>query len=373
MKKSNQIIKKIIELNEKRIKFDAKNIDQKSKFPEYITKFLNKNDLYKLLGYHDKKKSLSAIDECLFYFECSKYCSTVRNYFLVTIGMVGSTIFKYGSTKQKNIYIDKIVNQNGVASLAITEKDSGSDINSIKSNYKFDGKEFILNGKKTWITLGGRANIFLILANGKNGLMLFLVEKSNSIKVKRLKNIISNRGSEISEISFKNLKIKKENVIGLSQSKSIDALNYALMNGRAIAGISAISMSTIALKEASRYSIDRKQFGKPICNFQQIQGIISKSTIKIEAAKSLCEKTFQLKRKNFSEKKYFCNASKLFSSKVVIEITSDLMQIYGANGTSLKYNIERYNREAQGFRYIEGTEQILNQMISNHVVLKNRF
>ena len=373
MKKSKQIIKKIIELNKNLIKFDAKYTDRRSKFPEYITKFLNRNDLFKLLGYHENKKSLSAVDETLFYFEASKYCSTIRNYFLVTIGMVGSAIFKFGTSKQKYIYINKIINQKGVASLAITEKESGSDINSIKSNYKFDGRKFILNGKKTWITLGGRANIFLILANGKDGLMLFLVEKNKSIKIKKMKNIISNKGSEISEVSFKNLKIEKDRVIGLSQSKSIDALNYALINGRAIAGISAVSMSTAALEEASKYALNRKQFGTPIYTFQQIQDIISKSAIKIDAARSLCEKTFGLKRKNFFENTYFCNSSKLFSSNTIVEVTSDLMQIFGANGTSLKHNIERYNREAQGFRYIEGTSQIISQIISNHIVLKNRF
>jgi len=372
MKKKDPILKRIVELNKSLIKSDAKYIDQKSIFPIHITKFLKKKDLFKLLGYHRNRNSLSPIDECSFYYEISKYCSSIRNYFLVSIGMVGSAIFKFGTSRQIKIYINKIINENGIASLAITEKDSGSDINSIKSSYKFDGKNYILNGKKTWITLGGKANIFLILANGSDGLMLFLAEKNKAISIKKLKNITSNRGSEISEISFKNLNVNKENVIGLSQLKSIEALNYALINGRAIAGISAASMSEAALEEASLYATNRKQFGKSICQYQQIQDIISTSAIKIDAALSLCEKTFYLKRKNFSKNKYYCNSSKLFSSKIIIEVTSDLMQVFGANSTSLKYNIERYNREAQGFRYIEGTSQIISQIISNQIILKNR-
>lgn len=371
--KINKIQKKIINLNNNKIISESKKTDKNSSFPEYITKILNKEDLQMLLGYHDNKKSMSALEECLFYYECSKYCSAVRNYFLVSIGMVGAAIFKFGSLEQKKNYIDKIVNKRGVASLAITERDSGSDISSIKSRYKIENDHYILNGKKTWITLGGRANIILILATGEKGLMLFFTEKNKFIKTKKIKNIISNRGSEISEISFKNLKISKKNIIGITPNKSLDALNYALMNGRAIAGISAVGMSSAALEEASNYSLNRVQFGKPICNFQQIQNIISNSTIKIAAAKSLSEKTFVMKRKNFSKNKNLCNFSKLYSSNTIIEITSELMQIYGANGTSSKFNIERYNREAQGFRYIEGTAQIISQLISNYIVLKNRF
>ena len=370
--KSNKVQNKLVYLNNKKIKFDAKSTDKNSKFPKYITNFLSRDDLKMLLGYHSKEKSMSAIEECLFYYECSKYCSAIRNYFLVSIGMVGSAIFKFGSSKQKKKYIDKIVNQNGVASLAITERESGSDINSIKSHYKIEHNHFILNGKKTWITLGGIADIILILATGKKGLILFYTEKNKSIKIKKIKNITSNRGSEISEISFKNLKISKDNVIGTTPARSINALNYALMNGRAIAGISAVSMSNTALEEASQYSLNRIQFGKPICSYQQIQNIISNSAIKIAAAKSLSEKTFLLKRKNFSKNKNFCNFSKLYSSNIIIEITSELMQVFGANGTNKKFNIERYNREAQGFRYIEGTAQIINQLISNYTVLNNR-
>jgi alkylation response protein AidB-like acyl-CoA dehydrogenase len=153
MRIMDPIIKKIIKLNKNLIKSEAKYVDQKLKFPIHITKFLKKKDLFKLLGYHCNKKSLSPIDECSFYYEISKYCSSIRNYFLVSIGMVGSAIFKFGTSRQIKIYINKIINENGVASLAITEKDSGSDINSIKSSYKFDGKNYILNGKKSWITL----------------------------------------------------------------------------------------------------------------------------------------------------------------------------------------------------------------------------
>lgn len=370
--KLNKVQKKIVNLNKTKIILGSKSTDKNSKFPEYITRFLDKDDLMMLLGYHNNKKSMSPLEECLFYYECSKYCSTVRNYFLVSIGMVGATIFKFGSLEQKKNYIYKIINKKGVASLAITEKESGSNINSIKSSYKIENDYYILNGKKTWITLGGRANIILILATGEKGLILFYTEKNKFIKTKKIKNIISNKGSEISEISFKNLKINKKNIIGITPNKSIEALNYALMNGRAIAGISAVGMSSAALEEASKYSLSRVQFGKPICSFQQIQNIISNSAIKIAAAKSLSEKTFIMKRKNYSKNKNLCNFSKLYSSNVIIEITSELMQIFGANGINTKFNIERYSREAQGFRFIEGTSQIISQLISNYIVLKNR-
>ena len=141
------------------------------------------------MGYHfNNKNTFSYNEEFNFYYYATKYCANIRNYFLVSLGMVGSTILKYGTIKQKKLILSHLEKKKFISSLLITEPTAGSNINEIKTNYIKKNGYYILNGKKTWITLGGISNIYLILANGKEGLILFLTEsKSKKLKKKNIK------------------------------------------------------------------------------------------------------------------------------------------------------------------------------------------
>jgi hypothetical protein len=365
------LVKRIKLLSESKIKYQASRYDKKKEFPKFITKFLKKKDLQYLLSYHSGYRSINAKLESDFYYNATKYCANIRNYFLVSIGMVGAGIYKYGTVKQKREYEDNIVNKNEIYALAITEKSAGSDINSIKTSYKFLNNKFTLNGEKTWITLGGVAKHFVILAKGDFGLLLFCAKKNQSIKISTLKNIISNKGSSIGKIKIKNLILNHSDILGDKKKiSSTNALEYILINGRAIASISAASMSEAALEEAIIYSKNRIQFGKRIFQFQQIQDIFTNASVDIETLKLLAEKSFFIKRKNYQEGKFICNSAKFFSSKVINNTTNELMKIFGANSNTENFNIERYNREAKAYMFIEGTSQILSQIISSHLMTK---
>lgn len=365
-----KFIEKIFKISESKIKEEAKIYDKKCIFPKYILNLLNENDLKFLLGYHSNFKSINYNDEAKFYYYVSKYCANIRNYFLVSIGMVGAGIFKFGTQKQKNEYIKNITKNQAIFSLAITEKNAGSDIESIRTTYEFKNNKFILNGTKTWITLGGKAKFFLLLANGEKGLILFFVKKNKSIKTKLLKGIISNKGSFISELKINNLILKKEDILGGDIKYTSDALEYILINGRSIASMAGAAMSEAALEEAINFSKERVQFGKRIFQYQQIQDILSNASVEIESLKLISNKSFETKRKNIYESKFYANSAKFKSSKVINETTSNLMEVFGANSNSSKFNIERYNREAKAFMFIEGTSQIISQLISSYLIMK---
>jgi alkylation response protein AidB-like acyl-CoA dehydrogenase len=365
----SHIVRKIKDLAESKIKKNASIYDKKHKLPEYVTKFFNKNSLSLLLNYHTKKKSLNYKQENDFFYYATKYCSNVRNYFLVSIGMVGAGIFRYGNIEQKRIFIKNISDKKAIFSLAITEKQSGSDIQSIKTNYKFKNNKYIINGEKIWITLGTKAKFFLLLANGEFGLLLFMVKKNNSIQSKKLENITSNKGSYIAKLKIKDLILGEKDILGGKKS-SLDALDYILMNGRAIASIAAASMAEAALEETIDYAKKRTQFGKRIFQYQQIQEILSSCSVSIEAAKLIAEKSFKEKRKNNIDVRYYCNSSKLLTSKIINDSTYELSKVFGAYSNSEKFNIERYSREARAFLFIEGTSQILSQLISSYLISK---
>ena len=366
--RTKKLLKKIKKISEKNFKSVAKDIDNKKKFPKNITKILNKSEISLLLGYHNKIQSLTPSEECEFYFNATKFCANIRNYYLVSLGMVGSTILKFGTKKQKENCIDEL-SKGKIFSLVITEPNAGSNINEIETSYKETHDGFIINGKKKWITLGGIAEKYLLLANGNQGLQLFIIDsKLKGINKTVIKNILTNKASHISNINFKDVKIKKNSLIGENYDVSLKALNYALINGRAIASISAFSMCEAALDETVNYTKKRSQFGKKIWNFQLIQKIIAESKMKIESGISFSEKAFKIKRKINIKSENYCNMLKLFASQNVQEICSNLLDVFGANGTCNDYNIERYFRESKGFQFIEGTSQILTQLIALNVI-----
>ena len=365
-----KLISEIKKFSENYSKLNATKIDKGRQFPKEVTKFFFKKNLRDLLGYHMKVKSLDHEREYEFYYHATKYCSNVRNYFLVSIGMIGSAILKYGTNEQRREYLIQTAEKKAITSLAITEKASGSDINSIKTTYKFLNNKYILNGHKTWITLANKANFFLILANGEFGLLLFYVKKNKNINTKRINNLISNRGSEVAEIRIENLILDEKNLLGGSRKTTEKALKYMLINGRAIASVSACSMVDAALEEAINYSKKRSQFGKRIFQFQQIQTILANSSSKLEASKSLAKLAFYQKRKWGIDGEYYSNTAKFFTTQMANEVISELFNIFGANSNKESFIIERYMREAKGLLFIEGTSQILSQLIASQLIIK---
>ena len=369
--KKQKILEKIKSISFRKFRTLAPKIDKSRKFPKKITKLFNKSEIQQLLGYHqNKKNTLNPKEECEFYFYATKYCANIRNYFLVSLGMVGAAILKYGTNDQKKYFLKKTIGKGCISSLAMTEPNAGSNINEISTKYVKTNNGYIINGNKRWITLGGISEILLVLANGNDGLLLFIIDSNKKgIKKTEMKNILTNKGSHIANITFNKVKVSKSSLIGEKNSISKKALEYALMNGRTIAAISAFSMSSAALEEVVEYAKKREQFGKKIWQYQQIQKIIADARINIDAGISFTEKAFFKKRKKSIETINYCSMVKLFASQKVQKICSDMLDIYGANGTSGEFNIERYFRESKGFQFIEGTSQILSQIIAMNTVL----
>ena len=369
----DKILKKIKFISENKFYKLSKITDKNRIFPQKIAKFLTKKEILYLLEYHkNPKKGIDPITEYKFYLNATKYCANIKNYFLVSIGMVGSTIMKYGTKDQIKNYLNKTANNGLISSILITEPMAGSNINEIKTEYKKINNNYVINGEKTWITLGGISKLSLILANGKDGLLLFVADNNNSFKKKELKYILTNKGSHISNIKLKNLKLREKDIIGGNKRLSKIALEYALMNGRVIAALSASAMCSAALEEAIYYAKRREQFGKKIYQYQQIQKIISDVAVELAANFSLIEKSFKIKRKFNQETINYSMITKIKATKNLVENISSLMDIFGANSTSPKYNIERYFRESKGYHFIEGTTQILSQLIAINSIIKNK-
>lgn len=343
----------------------GRSIDYEQRFPREIATLFKGEYTSQLMSSHSEQGVLDSDEECQFYYLTTKYCANIRNYFLVSVGMVGSTIQKYGTDQQRANFGKRISFSGAIASLAITEPNVGSNINEISTRYEIKDEKFILTGKKRWITLGGIADILMVVANGERGLLAFLFDSSHpGVKRAEMKDLLSNRGSHISELSFENISLTQDDLVGGNEDVSAKSVGFALMNGRAIASIAAVGMASAALEEMISYSKSRKQFGVRIWEHQLVQKLIGDAQTKIHAGLALSKEAFRRKHINDVDANHYCAVSKLFSSQAIEEISSDAIQLLGGNGLTSNFNAERYFREAKAFQFIEGTSQILVQVVA---------
>ena len=346
--------------------------DKESCFENNITTLFSEKELKKVVDFSVANQSLSPSVEAEFYYHTCKYCANTRNFFLVSLGMVASTIQNYGTKWQRDEFGSKLLCGSKIGSLAITEPNAGSNLDEISTSYEIiNDNEFRINGCKRWITLGGIASIVLLAATGEKGLQLFIVETSkHKIERREYSDLLCNRGSHIAELTFKNMKLSRKHLLGENFKSSAEALRFALMSGRAIASISAVAMSHVALEEAISFANKRKQFGKRITEHQLIQKMISEAWGNIHAGKYFAIEAFKAKRNPGLLALQTCANAKLFTSKAMQKITSDCIQIIGSAGISNEFSAERYYREAKAFEFIEGTTQVLEQVCAHGAISK---
>ena len=353
----------------KEFEYFGRSTDAQQSFNQNIPKIFKGEGISSLIECGIGKGDLNSEEECKLYFLLSKYCANMRNYFLVSIGMVGCTIQKFGTPEQKDIFGNRLIYSGGIAALAITEPEVGSDLNAISTEYEFFDGKFTLNGKKKWITLGGIADIIMVVANGKKGPLVFLIDgNTHGIERTEIKGLLSNRGSHIAELSFKNVLLTRNDMLGGEECFSANAVSFALKNGRAIASIAAVAMASAALEEMVSYAKSRKQFGVRIWEHQLVQKLIGDAQTNVHAGYNLTKEAFYRKRKDDRDSTHLCSIAKLFSSTAIESISADAVQLLGANGISSDFSVERYYREAKAFQFIEGTSQILVQIIARGAI-----
>lgn len=365
-----EILEKIEFLAESEFKLQAKFADSNNYFPTTVLKKFNADELSLIIDNPSMRKRLSFEERARFYFFAGKYCANIRNYFLVSLGMVAGAITQFGDEYQKEYFLDRILQEGAIASLAITEPKIGSDIANIETSYELRNSSYFINGKKKWITLGGIADFLLVAANGRDGIMFFFVEKDvEGISIRPMEGLLSNKGSYIAEIDFLNVKVPRCHRLGGNEPESRKILSQVMNSGRCIASISAVAMATAAFETTLGYAKERKQFGKRLFEHQLIGKKIADAKTQITTGLLLGKEAFKYEFDNNLNSNSFSAMAKYHNSNLIESITTQCMSIVGANSMSSDFPLERYNREAKGFQFIEGTSEILVQIISSHCLL----
>lgn len=311
-------------------------------------------------------------ENCLAVEELSRYCIGVSVSFAAS-GLGCYPILLYGSEEQKKKYLPLIASGKQLAAFGITESSAGSDAASIRMTAVKEGNEYVLNGVKQWITNGGEAEIYSVIAitnksKGPRGASAFIVEKDTpGFTFGKKEKKLGIRASATRELVFEDCRIPAENLIAKEGMGFIVAMKTFDQTRPGIAA-QGVGLAQGALDAAVEYSRERVTFGKPIISHQAVQHMLADMATQIEAARALMylsAKTADARSKDLPK---VSAMSKLFSTDVAMKVTTDVVQIFGGYGYMRDYPVEKMMRDAKILQIYEGTNQIQRNVIGQYLI-----
>jgi butyryl-CoA dehydrogenase len=305
---------------------------------------------------------------CIAVEELSRACAGVAlTYAADALGAF--PILLYASEAQKQQYLPAIASGARLTAFGLTESSAGSDAGAIKTTAKRDGNEYVLNGTKQFITNGGEAEIYTVIAitdptKGARGASAFIVEKDTpGFTFGKKEKKLGIRCSATRELVFHNCRIPKENLLSKEGMGFIVTMK-TLDSSRPGVGALAIGLAQGALEAAVAYSRQRVQFGHPVSSIQAVQHMLANMAMELEAARALVyatAKTIDSGAKNFTEEGAM---AKVFATDMAMKVTTDAVQVFGGAGYMRDYPVEKMMRDAKINQIYEGTNQVLRNVIA---------
>lgn len=358
---------------DEKIKPVAIQYDEEGKFPHDIVKILADSDL---CGVYIPEEygglGGGILEMAIVVEELSRACGGISLAFAGT-GLGTFPIILFGNEEQKKKYLPDIASGKKLAAFGLTEANAGSDAAGVQTTAVLDGGEYVLNGTKQWITNGGEAEVYTVIActnraKGARGFSAFIVEKGTpGFSFGKKENKMGIRASCTRELVFENCRIPKENLLAREGMGFIVAMK-TLDRTRPGVASQALGIAQGAFEEALKYSRERVQFGQPISAFQAIQHILADMATQIEAARALVYQTCRYidsGAKEFSKESAMC---KVFASDTAMKVTTDAVQVLGGYGYMKEYPVEKMMRDAKITQIYEGTNQIQRNVIALELI-----
>jgi alkylation response protein AidB-like acyl-CoA dehydrogenase len=287
--------------------------------------------------------------------------------------MVCEGIYRFGNAEQRARFIPKIASGDYPAgAFALTEPNAGSDAGSLRTTAERQGDSYVLNGTKVFITSGSHAGVYMVAAKtdreaGKKGISVLLVEAGTpGLRVGRKEEKMGQRGSDITEILLEECRVPAENLLG-NEGDGFRIMLASLDGGRVGIASNSCGLARAALESSVQYARDRRQFGRPIADFQAIQFKLADMATQIDAATLL---TLRAAHKKELGRPYTQEASmaKVYATEMVQRVTREAIQIHGGYGYVREYPVERYLRDAMAVTLYEGTSEVQRLVISRNVL-----
>jgi len=307
---------------------------------------------------------------CLMQEEIARGCMATATFIGAHQSIGSNVIYLGGSEEQKKKFLTPLAKGEKIGAFCLTEAQAGSDSFNLKTRAKLEGNEWVINGEKLWITNGGIADIVSVFARTEKGISAFIVETSTpGYSAGPAEKKMGIRGSSTNAITFDNVRIPKENLIGTDGRGFLLAMK-TLNAGRLGLGAACIGAGKELLELSTQYAKQRKQFDQSISNFQAIQFMLSDIATMLYAMESMVYRTAV----DYDAKKDVNRQAaivKLFCSESLDKIADKAVQIHGGMGYSRELPIERYYRDSRINKIFEGTSEIQKGIIAREILKKN--
>ena len=316
---------------------------------------------------------LTMEEEVLVCFELGQTSPAFRSVIGTNVGIGSQGIVMFGSEAQKNEWLPKLATGEMVASFALTEPGAGSDAASVKVSAIHDGKDYVVNGTKRFITNAARAGMFTLLARtdpskkGAGGISAFIVPaKTPGISIGKPEKKMGQQGAHIHDVIFENARVPESLRLG-KDGEGFKVAMQVLDRGRLHISAVCVGVAERLIREAVNYAREREQFGQKIAEFQLIQGMLADCKTEAYAARCMVLETAR-KRDRGEPVSMEAACCKYFASEMVGRVADKAVQIFGGAGYVADYGIERFYRDVRIFRLYEGTSQIQQIVIARNLL-----
>src|SRR3954447_24699813 len=360
----HQLLRKTVrEAADDKIAPRAAEIDETSEFPYDVLKALVEADLHAV---HVPEAydgvGADAIASAIVIEEVARACCASS--LIPAVNKLGTMgLLLSGSEELKQKYLPPLARGEVMFSYALSEPDAGSDAAGMKTRAVRDGDEYVLNGVKRWITNAGVSDYYTVMAvtdpdAGSRGISAFVVEKADDgVSFGAPEKKMGIKGSPTREVYLDNVRTPADRMIGAEGTGFKTALR-TLDHTRLTIAAQAVGIAQGALDYALSYAKERKQFGKPIADFQGLQFMLADMGMKVEAARQLTYAAAGRSERGDKDLTFFGASAKCFASDVAMQVTTDAVQVLGGYGYTRDYPVERMMRDAKITQIYEGTNQV---------------
>lgn len=317
---------------------------------------------------------MGTLDGCLITEKLAYGCTGIMTA-LEANGLGAMPVIIAGNHEQKKKYLGRLIDEPVMCAYGVTEPNAGSDVAGIKTRAEKKGDEWVLNGQKMWITNGGVANFYFVLARtnpdpkcpASKAFTGFIVDRDTPGVIPGRKEInMGQRASDTRGITFEDVIIPKENVL-IGEGAGFKVAMGAFDKTRPPVAAGAVGIAQRALDEATKYATERKTFGTPIINHQAVNFMLADMAIGVESSR-LCYMKSAWMADNGERNTYYASIAKCLAGDVANKAATDAVQIFGGNGFNTDYPVEKLMRDAKIYQIYEGTAQIQRIIIGRELL-----
>lgn len=312
---------------------------------------------------------LTMEEEVLVAFELGATSPAFRSIVGTNNGIGSQAIVLAGTEEQRRRYLPRLASGEIIGSFALTEPDAGSDAAGIRTSAARDGDGYVLNGTKRYITNAPQAGLFTVMARTPGGaISAFLVEAGTpGLSLGRKDRKMGHRGAHTCDLVLEDCRVPASSLLGGAEGNGFKVAMGVLDKGRLHVAALCVGIAERLIRDAVRYALERRQFGRPIAEFQLVQAMIADSRAEAYAARCMVLDAAR-RRDSGARTTLEASCAKLFASEMVGRVADRAVQVHGGAGYVSDYAVERFYRDVRLFRLFEGTSQIQQLVIARETL-----